>query len=873
MINSPQLLFAQKEAININVDHTPLNELIVELESNYDFLISYKEEAIQEVIILGPIPPSDIHTFLKLALENTNLTFEVLNDKYILIKDNKPSSSSDISNTNPIPKLSLCGQVLDEMTVDGLAYVNIYCPRTMTGSLTDEDGSFQFSTSVQKSDTIVISYVGYDSQKFLASDFTQKPCKVVRLSLRDYGDDFVVITEYLTDGISLDKNAGKTVLEPAKIGALPGQAEPDVLQAIQFLPGISSPESAPGSLCIRGGTPDQNLIQWEEIPIYHTAHHFGMISALNPFIIDKAAVYCGGFSADYGGKVAGVIDFKSADPGLFQADYGVGINFLGADAFAKIPLLKNKAAIIVSARRSISDMLKTPTFRSITKRIHQGVVLQIPTNNRIPKDIDIDDHFGFIDHNFKFTYQFSPKDKVNASYLFAKNDFESKVFEEMKMQEQFDTLLLYNLGASINWQRNWTANFSTNLSGIISNYEYKYDYAVRSPGDNNDIVGVKKSRIYEQQVHLSGQYTFKQNHLLKSGYHLINYDLDYLISKNKRGSQRQNEKSELKSNLHALYTTFATNENHQLGVEIGARLSYFEKEKDFYLDPRFKFWYKPIDPLSFYVNAGRYHQFLSQLAQIEGDRSSIDIPVWVFTGQKGVPVLEADHFQAGVIFDKKSWLLDIQFYYRLMNGLTSLSSGFDENLSNDYQLGKGKSRGVDILLKKRWRNYRSWLSYSYSKIDYSFPQFFDRNFAPENDQPHILQWVNLWKFDKLNFSIGWKISSGVPYSQKEYFEVKTNSMNGMEPSSEFIEPIISEFNSERLPFQHQLSASITYTLKPKRKKWNGHIGLSVFNIYDEKNIYSRSFFIDNQPNSAPDLIYNDNVDLGITPNLSLRMFW
>ena len=50
---------------------------------------------------------------------------------------------------------------------------------------------------------------------------------------------------------------------------------------------------------------------------------------------------------------------------------------------------------------------------------------------------------------------------------------------------------------------------------------------------------------------------------------------------------------------------------------------------------------------------------------------------------------------------------------------------------------------------------------------------------------------------------------------------------------EIIDPIINEFNGERLPARHQLDASILYNFYPKnRGNWTGKIGLSLFNIYN-----------------------------------------
>ena len=44
---------------------------------------------------------------------------------------------------------------------------------------------------------------------------------------------------------------------------------------------------------------------------------------------------------------------------------------------------------------------------------------------------------------------------------------------------------------------------------------------------------------------------------------------------------------------------------------------------------------------------------------------------------------------------------------------------------------------------------------------------------------------------------------------------------------ETIRPLVDEFNSENLPLQHQLDASVLYNVHPKKNgNWKGVIGLS-----------------------------------------------
>jgi len=86
-----------------------------------------------------------------------------------------------------------------------------------------------------------------------------------------------------------------------------------------------------------------------------------------------------------------------------------------------------------------------------------------------------------------------------------------------------------------------------------------------------------------------------------------------------------------------------------------------------------------------------------------------------------------------------------------------------------------------------------------------------------------------------------------------------------------IHPVISEINSARLANEHRMDATISYSILPKNNaKWRGHIGLSLFNIYNQNNVYSSTFFVKQRPGIEPELVYTNKADMGFTPNFVLR---
>ena len=68
--------------------------------------------------------------------------------------------------------------------------------------------------------------------------------------------DKVIVRSYLTKGIK-KINEGSYKLLPSKLGILPGLTEPDILESIQLLPGVLSPNETATGFFVRGGSSDQ----------------------------------------------------------------------------------------------------------------------------------------------------------------------------------------------------------------------------------------------------------------------------------------------------------------------------------------------------------------------------------------------------------------------------------------------------------------------------------------------------------------------------------------------------------------------------------------------------------------------------------------
>ena len=71
-------------------------------------------------------------------------------------------------------------------------------------------------------------------------------------------------------------------------------------------------------------------------------------------------------------------------------------------------------------------------------------------------------------------------------------------------------------------------------------------------------------------------------------------------------------------------------------------------------------------------------------------------------------------------------------------------------------------------------------------------------------------------------------------------------------------------NSKRLPIVNRIDMSVTKSLRLLAKNWD--IGVSIFNLFNRRNISHRSYNL-----SADPFITTDIVMLGLTPTVSIRL--
>ena len=170
-------------------------------------------------------------------------------------------------------------------------------------------------------------------------------------------------------------------------------------------------------------------------------------------------------------------------------------------------------------------------------------------------------------------------------------------------------------------------------------------------------------------------------------------------------------------------------------------------------------------------------------------------------------------------------------------------------------------QGLEFLINKRGDNYSTWLSYTYNQNDYTFESIVPQTFPNNLDVRHTVTLASTYEIKNLELGIGINYRTGRPFTQPQEDDPINNTV--FPTQINFEDP-----NSRRLPEYFRADASATYSFRLSRTiKAEG--GVSLLNLTNRKNILNR-FFRVTEENEIESV---ENISLGLTPNISFRVFF
>ncbi len=811
-------------------ERRPLKEQLASLEQKFNITFNYSPATVEDIFI-NTIPQNNntVNALVEFLNKSTSLKFNVLANNIIYI-------SKKTSNL-------ICGYLLDASTQQPLMGATII-ETDNNYAISDEKGYFEIILVSTTKNNISIQNMGFEEMQVSISSWENSSCKTIALIPSTEILDAITLEDFLVKGIS-QTTEGNISIDFDNFEILPGLVENDVLHSVQALPGIMSVDETISNLNIHGGSHDQNLLVWDGIKMYQSGHFFGLISAFNPQITDKATVIDNGSDASFTDGVSGTIlmetDAEVND--TFKANFATTL--LNSETFGDVPISDN-SSIQVAGRKSISEYIKTPIYNSYFSRISQQTEVD-QSNQPLPT---IEQEFDFHDTALRYLYKPESGDVLRVNLIYINNElkFTEQALIDNVINTRESSVLQSNFGGSVFYSRNWNSTFTSDIE------IYETDYTLKANNANIEQSQrlLQKNSVSETGAKLTTHATLSPTIKWKNGYNFTETEITNLEDVD-RPLFRELLSKVLRT--HALFSQAEyTSINNTTFLKLGIRGTYADKFGTFRFEPRVSLSQNFSDYFNLLVQGEVKHQNTSQIINFQNDFLGIEKRRWQLADDNEFPVIESQQATIGLSFSRNNLLISVKGYHKNVDGITTQSQGFSTKYEFVNTTGSYKVNGVDVLLRKKMNRFNTWLSYAFMDNQYTFSELPENTFRSNFDITHAMTLGSVYSTNVFNISAGLLWRTGKPTT----IPVAENNRDGEEVNFKAV-------NSDQLENYIRTDISALYKIKNKGK-WRAEIGCSILNVFNQESTVDTYY-----------RIINDNVSqfdehsLEISTNALLRI--
>lgn len=746
--------------------------------------------------------------------------------------------------------ITISGYATEEETGESLIGASVYITDAdgtiIKGAATNTYGFFSISTAPQSGQFFLKSqYVGlneYTQEITLDKDISVK----IALASNTVVKQEVVVTAQKANANVEAVQMGTVEMEMETIKELPAfMGEVDILKTIQLLPGVQSGGEGNTGFYVRGGGPDQNLILLDEAVVYNAAHLFGFFSVFNGDAVKNIELTKGGMPAQYGGRLASVLDISMKEGNMREHHAEGGIGIISSRLTVQGPLKKDTASYIISARRTYADVLATPF---------------------IPDTSDFKgSSYYFYDINMKVNYRMSDKNRLFFSTYFGRD-----VFSYTNEEAGFGAKIPWgNAMASLRWNHLFNNKLFVNTSLIFSDYQFEFEAGQQDfnlklfsgirdwnlkmdytwiPGTKHNVkFGINyiyhtftPSNVSAQ----AGDYTFDLGEVVRMYAHdaaiYISDDWEITdrlqVNAGLRGTMFQqigpfdryikNEVDQIVDTVHYGGVN-DPNPIFKLLIDGGLNEPVVTYRN---IEPRLAIRYKLGETSSVKASYTHNYQYI-HLASL----SSLSLPtdIWVPSStlvqpQKGIQYA-VGYFRN---FFHDNFETSVELYYKTMENQVEYKEGATpgvnvaDNPDNAFTFGNGKSYGAEFFFKKSKGDWQGWIGYTISRTTRQFPDInLGKEYFAKYDRRH-----------DLSFTLTYKLSEKITLSGV-FVYATGNSITPPARRYLFNGQVVTEYaerNSYRIAPYHRADISATFYGK-KTKKFQSNWNVSVYNLYSRAN--------------------------------------
>lgn len=746
-------------------------------------------------------------------------------------------------------KFTISGNVTDSGTGETLIGASIRLTGALTsGAITNAYGFYSASVPAGEYE-LSVSFIGYNTVRQTIS--LSKDTKLNFILIEDNKLDEVVISATKRDENISSPQMGLQKVNVREINNVPVLfGERDVLKTLQLLPGIKSAGEGNSGFYVRGGATDQNLILLDEAPVYNASHLLGFFSTFNSDAIKDVSVYKGGMPAQYGGRLASVLDIKMNDGNRKNYTAEGGLGLISSRLKVEGPIVKDKGSFMISGRRTYLDAFLAFSPDSAI------------SNNTL----------YFYDLNAKANYQLDEKNTLFLSGYFGR--------DKLGIADSFG----FNWGNStftLRWNHLFSNRLFSNTSLIYSNYNYVIQ---NFSEDNNFEVN---SSIKDFNFKQDFEYSLSNKHNVKFGVNAIHHTIaPGKLTSSGSSSVNETNYEDRKGIELAAYVSDEWALNKKVNLVYGLRLSSFSllgpgniKSYDDegnitatipYKSGQFVKTYVNLEPrvsASYQLSSSSslksaYTRNIQNIHLMSNSTSTSPTDLYIMNSNNVKPEI-ADQIATGYFrnFNDDKYEFSAEIYYKWMQNQIEYRSGTDlrgnANVEADLLYGDGRAYGLELFVKKRFGKFNGWVGYTWSKTERLFDGVNDgRWFYAKQDRTHDLSLVGIYKAgQRWTFSSVFVYNTGnaVTYPSGKY------QINGRTVF------YYTEKNGYRTPAYHRLDVAATLEGKPGRKlqsSWS----FGIYNLYNRQNAFSIDF--EDDPDDLTRTRVTQTTLFGIIPSVT-----
>jgi hypothetical protein len=717
------------------------------------------------------------------------------------------------------------GRVLDSATAGPREGVAVTIDGTGRGMLTDSVGGFAFAELVPGTYTLRTRQIG---TRALERTVVVRAREVTSITLRianavvTLGAVRARATPPERDRFELSPSIGAISLTANNAKTVPAFGEPDVLRAVQLLPGVNARNDFSSGFNVRGGESDQNLILLDGYPIYNPFHLGGLFSTFLEETVGSIDLLTGGFGASHGGRLSSVLDVTSTGPGRGGIHGTATLSVISSSLTLGSASTDGRSGWTVSGRRTYADKLVAAlSDRTFPYHFSDAQFHGVRALNDGALRVEVTAYGGTdaLDGDFATLGDSANTGAGGGTFTFG-------------WQNQV-------LGASLH--NAWRDSVRVPLLGLADSVRTEQHLSFTRFGTALDLgAGAFGLTNSVRELRAAGDVEWHRgSHERRIGYEVSRYGISYDVRSS--ASPAALFSLDQAPTSSAVYYQETWRPSKRFITETGLRVEHLSSRSWTGLEPRVAVKYFVNPDLALTAAVGQYAQWMHSL-------NREDIPVRIFdfwvASDPYIPISTARHYVLGA----EKWLGPLRFarveaWAKQYEHLLEQNTADDPAVRGDEFLeSTGTSYGFDLLLRQLDVGpFGGWLAYTYGV---SARRRGEVAYWPGHDRRHNLNVVGTWKpGTHYTFSARVGVASGTPYTDivgqfvRRLWNPRTRSFDYQTLLEH--EPVGGVRNGSRYPLFQRLDIGVSRAGQWRGMQVTPYLG--IVNAYNASNVFIYTF--------------------------------